>query len=124
MLRQISKHQAREANVAGASPPHAARSVQSWHNIDRVLRLHVTPSFGDRPMAEIRRAEIYRLLDDIIATGRIGTAREVKKQRSRFYNWAVDREIVESNPVFAMKRPELYGEGPRCAIKRHSDVLN
>ena len=26
--------------------------------------------------------------------------------------------------VFAMKRPELCGEGPRCAIERHSEVLN
>jgi integrase len=82
-------------------------ALHSWHNIARVMRLHVLPRFGDRHIGDIRRAEIHELLDDLIAIGRTGTAREVKKQLSRFFNWAVDRELVEANPVFAMKRPDL-----------------
>jgi integrase len=82
-------------------------AIHSWRNIERVMRLHVLPRFGDRHIGGIRRAEIHELLDDLVATGRTGTAREVKKQLARFYNWAVDRELVDANPVFAMKRPDL-----------------
>ena len=46
-------------------------------------------------------------MDDLVASGRIGTAREVRKQMSCILNWAADREIIESNPRSGMKRTDL-----------------
>lgn len=71
------------------------------------MRLHVLPRFADHHIGDLRRAEIHEMLDELVAGGRTGTAREVKKQLSRFYTWAVDREMTDVNPVFAMKRPDL-----------------
>jgi len=61
----------------------------------------------DRRIADIRRSEIHEIMDDLVASGRIGTAREVRKQMSRIFNWAADREIIESNPLSGMKRTDL-----------------
>jgi integrase len=85
----------------------ASRTISSWRNIERVLRLHVMPTLGSLPVEDIRRADIHRLLDDLVADGRVGTAREVRKHLSRVFNWAADREIIASNPIYALKRSDL-----------------
>lgn len=75
--------------------------------MERVLRLHVVPRLGDIPMADIRRADVHEIIDDLVTSGRIGTAREVRKQMSRIFNWATDREIISLNPLSGMKRADL-----------------
>jgi integrase len=85
----------------------AKPKMASWRAVQRVLELHVLPSLGNRPIGDIRRADIHELLDDIVAKGRVGTAREVRKHLHRLFNWALDREIVAANPVHGIQRPEL-----------------
>ncbi|MER8809277.1 tyrosine-type recombinase/integrase [Mesorhizobium australicum] len=85
----------------------AARTISSWQNVERVLRLHVVPHLGDRPMADIRRADVHEIIDNLVAVGKIGTAREVRKQLNRIFNWAADREIISLNPLSGLKRTDL-----------------
>ncbi|NOX84040.1 MAG: integrase arm-type DNA-binding domain-containing protein [Alphaproteobacteria bacterium] len=85
----------------------AKPNVKSWRNADSVLRLHVVSRWGDRPIRDIRRAEVHELLDEIVESGRVGAAREVRKHLSRLFNWALDREIVATNPVHGLKRRDL-----------------
>ncbi|AZV18957.1 tyrosine-type recombinase/integrase [Mesorhizobium sp. M7A.F.Ce.TU.012.03.2.1] len=85
----------------------AARTISSWPNVERVLRLHVVPHLGDTPIADIRRSDVHEIIDNIVASGRIGTAREVRKQMSRIFNWAADRELIANNPLSGMKRNDL-----------------
>ena len=86
---------------------HAKPNVKSWRNIERVLNLHVMPYWGDRVLRDIRRADVHQLLDGLVADGKKGTAREVRKHLSSLLNWAVDREIVPDNPVYGMTRADL-----------------
>jgi integrase len=85
----------------------ASLTISSWRNVDRVLRLHAVPKFGDLPIAEIRRADVHGLLDELVAAGKVGTAREVRKHLSKLFNWAADRELIPSNPIYALKRTDL-----------------
>lgn len=85
----------------------ASRTISSWRNVERVLRLHVTPKFGDLPVDEIRRADVHHLLDELVTAGKVGTAREVRKHLSKLFNWAADRELIPSNPIYALKRTDL-----------------
>ena len=77
----------------------AQRTVATWKKIERCIELHVLPELGNRPIREVRRAEIHELLDDLVAQGRVGTAREVRKHLSRLFNWALDREIIPDDDV-------------------------
>ncbi len=86
---------------------HAKPNVKSWRNIERVLGLHVLPHWRDRVMKDIRRSDVHQLLDGLVAAGKVGTAREVRKHLSSVFNWAVDREIVTDNPVYGMTRADL-----------------
>lgn len=83
--------------------------VASWKRIERSLELHVLPVLGNKPIRDITRTHIHNLLD---AMGEedgagIGAAREVRKQLHKMFEWALDREIVESNPAHKLKRKDL-----------------
>lgn len=103
----------------------AKRNIASWKKIESTFRLHIIPKWGDRPISDIRRADIHELLDDIVTTGRVGTAREVRKHLSRLFNWAVDREIISDNPVHGMERKDLVqnGEAGRALTDEELRIL-
>lgn len=82
-------------------------SVRAWKNVERVLKLHAEPHWGDLPLRDIRRAHVHELLDGLVTSGKIGTAREVRKHLSRLFNWAIDREIISDSPVHGLKRGDL-----------------
>jgi integrase len=58
-------------------------------------------------METITRADAHRLIDQFVADGRHGIAREVRKHLTRVFNWAVDRDIIRANPLSGMERPEI-----------------
>jgi integrase len=83
-------------------------NVKAWRTVDSVLRLHVGPHWGERPIQDIRRSEVHDLIDGLIANGQTAMAREVRKHLSRFFNWAVDREIIKDSPIHGLKRGDLH----------------
>lgn len=82
-------------------------SVRTWTSVERTLKLHVEPHWKDRPISEIRRADVHEVLDGLVQAGKVGTAREVRKHLSRLFNWAIDRELVTDSPIHGMKRGDL-----------------
>jgi integrase len=82
-------------------------SISSWKNVERVLRLHVRPHWGEKRLHEIRRADIHEILDGLVARGLTATGSEVRKHLSRFFNWAIDRELIGENPIQGLKRSDL-----------------
>lgn len=83
------------------------KDVESWGKIEQTLRDHVWPTLGARPIADVTHAQIHELLDDLVARGRVGTAREVRKHLSRLLNYAVQRGLIQSSPLAHMKRADL-----------------
>jgi integrase len=82
-------------------------NVKAWKTVDGVLRLHVEPQWADKPIQDIRRSDVHELLDGLVANGKMAIAREVRKHLSRFFNWAVDREIIKDSPIHGMSRSDL-----------------
>jgi integrase len=82
-------------------------NVKAWRTVEGVLRLHVEPQWGDRPIQDIRRSDVHELLDGLVERGKMPIAREVRKHLSRFFNWAVDREIIKDSPIHGLKRGDL-----------------
>jgi integrase len=81
--------------------------ISSWQNVERVLRRHVQPHWAGKCLDDIRRADIHRILDGLVAQGMSATGSEVRKHLSRFFNWATDRELVHNNPIQGLKRSDL-----------------
>ena len=77
------------------------RTIASWRNAEISLRRHVLPRWADRPMGDIGLADLHELLDEIRDSGRIGSAREVRRQLFKLYRWAdsLDRRASAFEPL-------------------------
>jgi integrase len=82
-------------------------NVDAWKNVDGVLRRYVLPEWATTSVQDIRRSHIHDLIDQLVKQGKHGSAREVRKHLSRFFNWVVDREIIADNPIHGLKRGDL-----------------
>ena len=82
-------------------------NVGAWRNVDGVLRRHALPRWAKTPIQDLRRSHIHELIDELVQSGRHGVGRELRKHLSRFFNWAVDREIIADNPIHGFKRGDL-----------------
>ncbi len=62
---------------------------------DTVKRLdkHILPSFGDKPIADITKADIKAVLDSLHAHGKLQTLKKVRATISQVLRYAMDQEI-------------------------------
>jgi len=74
---------------------------------EAIFRNHVVPRWGDRPLENVSRGDAHQLLDEVKQDTGVGAAREVQKYLGAMYNWAIDREYVNINPLFRLRRPDL-----------------
>lgn len=85
----------------------AKKQVETWPRMEQVLRDHVWPSLGNRPIADITQADVHELLDKLVAADKHGTAREVRKMMSRLLNYAAEKSLIAASPMAGMKRRDL-----------------
>jgi integrase len=72
---------------------------------ERVVRHDLLPVLRQHLAADIRRRDIALLLDAIVARGAEIQANRTRSVLSRIFAFAVEREIVEYNPVSQLRRP-------------------
>jgi integrase len=90
--------------------------IKSWKRVERTLALHVLPALGQKPIGEVKRAEVNKLLDLLLDEDREGgpmpgAAKDVIKHMRHLFEFAVDRGIIESNPAHKLKRKILKSNG-------------
>ena len=109
---------------------YAKRHQKEWRAGERLLEAHVVPAWGDRQLDGIRRKDVRQLLSLVSsevarssasAAAKRGkpftperaelsgtsAARELRKHLSKLFNWAVDEDLMESNPMFGMRDKAL-----------------
>ena len=72
--------------------------------VKSVIRKHVTPRWGDRPISEIRRTDALELIRTLRKDMPIGTNQIVAYLKT-FGAWLVDQDILEASPFANVKRP-------------------
>ncbi len=85
----------------------AKKQVETWPRMEQVLRDYVWPTLGGRPIGDVTQADVHKLLDDLVAEDKHGTAREVRKMMSRLFNYAAEKSLVAASPMAGMKRRDL-----------------
>ena len=78
---------------------------RSYDEEVRVLRADLVPAWRALPVTEIRRRDVAQLLDRIIARGSPVQANRTRSVAHRVFAFAVERELVEFNPVVGLRRP-------------------
>jgi integrase len=98
------------------------RRERSVHEDERKLQLEVLPTWGMRTVAEIRRADVLRLIEDARERGGVCSNRTLALVRSVF-QYAVDREELDANPALRIPRRYLYAEKPRERVLSEDEIL-
>lgn len=92
-----------------------------WLLTQRMFELHVKPAIANIRLANLRRADIVELLDNL--ENKKGFRAQVNRVRSQLVaalNWAIEREWIETNPAAAIKRRKI--EAPRDRALSHDEL--
>lgn len=92
---------------------HAKPRKRSWRDDEWFAKRHILdwredrygPTFGERPVRDIGRREIVRLLDSIVDAGSPRSANMVKSLLSGIFRFGADRGWLAQSPMLGMRQP-------------------
>ncbi len=89
----------------------AKKDNRTWKETQRMLLVNGA-EWVDRPVADITRRDVHRLLDGIMASGKGYSANRTYTALKTFFRWCASRDLVQRDPMQGLERP-FDGEQPR-----------
>ncbi len=77
---------------------------RSWKEDARIIDRYLNPAFGTLKVADVRRADVRRLLDDLATDSPIMANRVLACIR-KIYNWALSMDLAETTPCANIPAP-------------------
>lgn len=85
--------------------PDFTKLSEKWQDYVRHnIRSIILPAIGERPTNEVTRGELVILLESALERGNT-TANHSKRIVSKVFNWAIDRELIATNPAYRLPMP-------------------
>lgn len=73
--------------------------------VKRLIATELRPAWGDRKIGTISKADAVQILDRLVDRGAEITANRTLALIRKFFNWAIERGLLETSPVRGMKAP-------------------
>jgi integrase len=111
--KQDAKRSARDekdtvaAQVESFLARHTRRNnkVRTAEEVERVFKLHILPIWRERRVQEITRRDVVELLDGIVDAGKPVAANRTLATVRKFFNWLIERSVLDASPVVRVKAP-------------------
>lgn len=81
--------------------------------IESALRLYIYPHLGQKPISEVTRGDVKALIARFMKLQKPSAADAAKKYMSRIFNFALDEEIIDRNPIDGLKRGHTQSKKDR-----------
>lgn len=81
------------------------KHLRSGAIVKRELERHVASRWGDRDIHTITKRDVIDLLDEIVDSGRATTANRVRAYLGKFFNFCVERDVIDTSPMTGVKAP-------------------
>jgi len=81
--------------------------LRTGGEVKRAIDRYVLPTWGERPLRDIRRADVKALTREIGKTAPIAANRTLSYVKT-FFSWAADEELIDASPAAGIKA--LAGE--------------
>jgi integrase len=78
---------------------------RAWREQERTLKKDPLEEWGDRPVPDITRADVLRLLDRVNDRGAPIMANRLHATLTRLFGWCVERGIVAASPIAGIRPP-------------------
>lgn len=81
---------------------------KTWTSYQSALKNWLTPAFGERPLCDIRKAEVVNFLYGLLKNKEISRkfVRNVHIFLHRLFEAAIERDLIAANPPHKIKLPE------------------
>jgi integrase len=83
---------------------HSRRKKRSSDGDDLNLNLHILPRWKNRQIEDIRRADVIALAEELVAAGTPVAANRVQSLVSTIFSFALDSELIDTNPCARLKK--------------------
>ncbi len=84
---------------------HAQARNRSWREAERILEREFITPFGERDIRDIKRFDVLQVMDAAIERGSPYQANRILAHVRKFFNWCVERGIVDASPIANLKSP-------------------
>jgi integrase len=84
---------------------HAKPNKRSWREDERRIRKNLLPALGFTLARDVIRADVRRLLEDIVRRPAPSEANQTLALIRKIYNWAIGQDLVEDSPCRGLPRP-------------------
>lgn len=101
---------------------HAQARNKSWLEAERILNREFVSTFGQRDIREINRFDVLEIMDAAVARGAAYQANRILAHIRKFFNWCIERGILEANPITGLKAPTK--ETSRERVLTDNEVIN
>jgi integrase len=92
---------------------YAKKRKRTWRLDDRALKKDVLPAIGSRKVKDVERADVRRLLQNIVARGATIQANRTHALVSKIFNWAISEDVATVNPVRGIEKPGVEQQRDR-----------
>lgn len=72
---------------------------------ERILKNRFVARWAKRDLRDIRKTDILKVLDDAVAEGMPSAANHSLSAIGKFFNWCVERGMLETSPCLGIKKP-------------------
>jgi integrase len=76
---------------------HVMPKLKSGKDVASSIRRELIPAWGDRPISDISRRDVVKLLENVVDDGRPYTAHHLIAYLSKLFNWAIVRDVYGLN---------------------------
>ena len=105
---EAAKAKARTVATVSEDFLKASGRLKSYRQRKSYIKNHILPAIGERIVGEIRRADVVELLDDVEHKRALGqTVNRVRETLLAFFEFAVERQLADVNPVAGTKRRKV-----------------
>jgi integrase len=99
------------------------KGLRTARGAEREIRNELLPHWARRPLNEITRSDVIRLIDRIVARPAPGQARNIFGHIRTFFNWAVEHGLVEASPADRVRPARLIGpKMPRQRVLTDAEI--
>jgi integrase len=81
------------------------QGLKTAPDVLRRLNKEVAAVWGRRQLSDIQRSDVHALLDSIVDRGAPKSANATLALLRSFMNWALSRELIDTNPCLGIRRP-------------------
>jgi len=85
-----------------------------------VIKYDVLPAIGEKRVYELTRSDVHRVLDRPKARDAGPMANRTLEVMRKMFSWAVEREIMESNPALGIAKP--HNARPRSRVLTDTEI--